>query len=53
MRSEAASGGDGDLNLGPKGRQGREDSEATGNSAVSGANTICHAPHTSSRRVSS
>jgi hypothetical protein len=26
----------GDLNLGPKGRQSREDSEATGNSAVGG-----------------
>jgi hypothetical protein len=36
VRSEAASGGDGDLNLGPKGRQGREDSEATGNSVVGG-----------------
>jgi hypothetical protein len=34
VRSEAASGGGGDLDLGPKRRQGREESEATGNSTV-------------------
>jgi hypothetical protein len=39
VRSEAASGGGDDLDLGPKRRQGREESEATGNSTV-GSNEL-------------